>query len=255
MTYNDLYQNWLARTSPSATKSRMTRTTLKYLAKALDRDHWSTVQVMSLQQALVLLDGAMATKELRSQSRSNYRNYLRHVYRFAADEGIDVTGGDATHLWPALPDHNGTPRRTQVAYDRFVKWAIGRGLWPGTARADDLLDWALAEKARSNRHWRKDYERLTDAWQVLVARDGARSLKFASLPAKLNAPYAAPIDEWPAHLRTEWKRMCQDAAAPLRKGGMRPWRPITKGQYEKTLSKFLGWLRIDQPQRDLTTDT
>ena len=98
MTYNDLYQMWLARTGPSATKSRMTRTTLKYLAKALDRDDWSKVQVMSLQQALVLLDAAMATKDLRSQSRSNYRNYLRHICRFAADEGIDVTSGDDTHL-------------------------------------------------------------------------------------------------------------------------------------------------------------
>jgi hypothetical protein len=156
MTYNDLYQDWLTRTNPSTTKSRMTRTTLKYLAKALDCDDWSGVQAMPQQQALVLLDTAMATKELRSQSRSNYRNYMRNLYRFATDVGIDVTGGDATHLWPAISEHNGTPRRTKVAYDRFVKWAIGRGLWPGTARASDLLDWALAEKAGSNLHWRKD---------------------------------------------------------------------------------------------------
>ena len=58
MTYNDLYQAWLARTNPTTTKSRMTRTTLKYLATALDRDGWSKVEVMSLQQALVLLDAA-----------------------------------------------------------------------------------------------------------------------------------------------------------------------------------------------------
>lgn len=81
MTYNDLYKNWLARTNPTTTKSRMTRTTLKYLATALERDDWSKVEVMSLQQALVLLNAAMATKDLRSQSRSNYRNYLRQLYR------------------------------------------------------------------------------------------------------------------------------------------------------------------------------
>lgn len=195
---------------------------MKYLATALDRDDWSKIQVMSQQQALVLLDAAMATKDLRSQSRSNYRNYLRHIYRFAADEGLDVSGGDDTHLWPALPEHNGTLRRTAVAYDRFVKWAIGCGLWPGMARASDLVNWALDEKVGSNLHWRKDYERLTDAWQILVEHDGVRSLAFASLPAKLNERYAVSIAEWPAHLRTEWQRMCRDASAPLRKGGMRP---------------------------------
>ena len=47
MTYNDLYQLWLARTSPSDTKSRMTRTTLKDVAKALDKDDWFEVKVMS----------------------------------------------------------------------------------------------------------------------------------------------------------------------------------------------------------------
>jgi len=90
MTFNDLYKNCLAGTSPSATKSRMTRTTLKNLATALDHDDWSTITVMPKQQALVLLDAAMATKDLRPQSRSNYRNYLRHLYRFASDEGIDI---------------------------------------------------------------------------------------------------------------------------------------------------------------------
>jgi integrase len=232
----------------------MTRTTLKYLAKALDCDDWVEIQTTSLQQALVLLDAAMATKDLRSQSRSNYRNYLRHLYRFADDEGIDVTGGDATHLWPALAENNGTPRRTSVAYDRFVKWAIGRGLWPSTARASDLLDWALAEKAGANLHWRKDYARLNDAWKTLVENNHVGSLVFASLPAKLNERYAVSIGDWPAHLRTEWQRMCWDASAPLRKGGMRPWRSITKDQYEKLLSKFLGWYQIELPGAALKTE-
>ncbi len=255
MTYNDLYQSWMARTSPSTTKTRMTRTTMKYLARALDCDDWSKVKVMTLQQALVLLDAAMATKDLRSQSRSNYRNYLRHIYRFAADEGIDMTGGDDKHLWPSMPENNGSLRRTVVAYDRFVKWAIGRGHWPGTIRAGDLVDWAFDEKMRANLHWRKDYERLTDAWQILFEHDGLQPMVFASLPAKLNKAYALSIDMWPSHLRIEWQRMCRDASAPLRKGGMRPWRSITKQHYEKSLSKFLGWLRIDQPGRDLTADT
>ena len=122
-----------------------------------------------------------------------------------------------------LPPLEGITWRLDPGTDLVVQ-AIGRGLWPGTVRAGTLVDWALDEKGRSNPHWRKDYERLTDAWQILVEHDGVRSLAFASLPAKLNERYAVPIGEWPAHLRTEWQRMCRDASAPLRKGGMRPWR-------------------------------
>ena len=202
-----------------------------------------------------MADAALATKDLRSQRRSNDGNSRRGWYRCATDGGLAGTGGDVTHLWPALAEHEGTPRRTAVAYDRFVKWAIGRGLWPGTTRAGDLLDWSLAEKVGSNLHWRKDYERLTDAWQMLVEHDGLRTLKFASLPTKLNEPYAVSIAEWPAHLRTEWQRMCGDASAPLRKGGMRPWRPLPKNHYEQTLSTFLGRFRTDQPARGPTAET
>ncbi len=254
MIFNDLYQSWLAKTNPSATKSRMTRTTMKYLATALDCDDWSKVKVMSLQQSLVLLDAAMATRDLRPQSRSNYRNYLRHIYKFAADEGIDMTGDDDKHLWPSMPENNGLMRRTAVAYDRFVKWAISHGHWPGTVRAGDLAAWAFYEKSKANLHWRKDYERLTHAWQILIKHDSLQPMAFASLPAKLNEAYALSIDKWPSHLRNEWQRMCRDASAPLRKGGMRPWRSITKQHYEKSLSKFLGWLQIDQPERDLATN-
>jgi hypothetical protein len=45
--------------------------------------------------------------------------------------------------------------------------------------------------------------------------------------------------------------MCRDASAPLRKGGMRPWRAITKQHYEKSLSKFLGWYLIELTGADL----
>ena len=93
-------------------------------------------------------------------------------------------------------------------------------MWPETARAGDLVNWALAEKAGSNLHWRKDYERLTGAWKMLVEHNGVRSLVFGALPAKLNEPYAVSIDGWPTHLRSEWQRMCADASAPLRKGGI-----------------------------------
>ena len=76
MIYKDLYQNWEMQSNPSATTARMVRTTLKYVAGAVAIDDWALLRVMPEQQALVLLDGAMSNKTLRSQSRSNYRNYL-----------------------------------------------------------------------------------------------------------------------------------------------------------------------------------
>ena len=97
MTYNDLYQMWLARTSPSATKSRMTRTTLKHLAIALDRDDWSKIQVMSQQRVLGLLDAAMATEDLRPTSRSKALHFSRQSYRLPAVAGraVRICGKEA----------------------------------------------------------------------------------------------------------------------------------------------------------------
>ena len=95
LLYGNLYDTWVARTKPSATTARMTRTTLKYVAAATGADDWTTVEVASEQHALVLLDGAVAKCDLRPQSRSNYRNYLRRLYRFAVDGGVDVDAGDA----------------------------------------------------------------------------------------------------------------------------------------------------------------
>ena len=134
-----------------------------------------------------------------------------------------------------------------MTYDRFVKWAIGLGLWPATIKPQDLLDWALDEKRRSNLHWRKDYGRLETAWSALVADGKLPTLSALRLPAKLTQKYALPLDQWPVNLRDEWQRMCSKAAAPLRKGGMRPWRSITQNQYQQRLTLLLGWFSQEHP--------
>jgi integrase len=255
LLYGNLYDTWVARTKPSATTTRMTRTTLKYLAAATGTSDWTKVEVVSEQHALALLDGAMAKCDLRSQSRSNYRNYLRRLYRFATDEGIDVDAGANNGFWPQLARGNGVPRRAQVAYERFVKWAIRRGRWPATVCPDDVLDWALDERAAPNQHWRQDYRGLQVAWEALVAEQGLRAVEFLALPAKINDGFALPISEWPRHLQDEWTRMCRAASVPLRKGGVRPWRETTRAGYEERVARFLGWFAREHPDADLTGET
>lgn len=45
--------------------------------------------------------------------------------------------------------------------------------------------------------------------------------------------------------------MCRQALAPLRKGGMRPWRPITQQHYQKRLEMFLGWFQREHASSEL----
>lgn len=253
--YGDLYKVWAGRTGASDATTLMTRTTLKYLAAASGADDWTTLAAVSQQQAMVLLDGALAATTLGSQSCSNYRNYLRRFYRAVEDTGITLDGADGGRLWAPSPKHGTLPRRAQVAYEQFVRWAIGRGIWPITVRPQNLLDWALDEKARPNQHWRKEYRWLEQAWTVLAAEDSIRELAFPPLPPLLSKSYALPVAEWPAHLKTEWQQMCAAAAAPLRKGGMRPWRPITQQSYERRLERFLGWGVLEQGGADLAGET
>lgn len=253
MLYGELYQMWEGRKKPTATTARMVRTTLKYLASAVNGHGWDNLPVVSEQYALVLLDGVMSKTKLGSQSRSNYRNYLRRLYRFTSEEGIDL-GSGGRQIWAPAPNHDSVPRRAQVAYERFVRWAIGQGIWPDTVTSQHLLDWALVEKEDSNLHWRKDYDRLKMVWDNLVASGNLSAIKALPLPAKLNKKYALPVEQWPSHLREEWQRMCRAAAAPLRKGGMRPWRPITQEHYQRQLTLFLGWLILEQPSIQLTSE-
>lgn len=253
--YGDLYKVWAGRTGASDATARMTRTTLKYLAAAGGADDWTTLAAVTQQQAMVLLDGSLAKTTLSTQSRSNYRNYLRRFYRAVEDAGITLDGADGGRLWAAAPNHGAVHRRAQVAYERFVRWAIGCGVWPSTVRSQDLLDWALSNKARSNKHWRKEYRWLEQAWTALAAAGSTRELAFPPLPPPLSKPYAFPVVQWPAHLRIEWQQMCTAAAAPLRKGGLRPWRPITQQSYEGRLERFLGWVVGEQGGIDLAGET
>jgi len=250
INYSHLFQSWEAATRPSATTVRMTRRTLKYLADAAGADDWRSLDVSPEQHAVVMLDAAMAKTSLSAQSRSNYRGYLRRLCRFAAKEGIDLADDTRLDLWPPAPIDNGTPRRAQVAYGRFVRWAIGRGVWPRSVRPEHPRDWAMHERSLSNQHWRQDYRWLESAWNGLAGSDGLLMIEFPPLPPKLNDRYALPRREWPAHLRSEWQRMCRDASVPLRKGGMRAWRPVTRENYEKRLSQFLGWVVSEQPDAE-----
>jgi site-specific recombinase XerD len=231
----------------------MTRKAIQYVTEAAGGSEWEESRVIPLQHALVILDAAMAQKDLRPQSRCNYRSYLRTLYKVLEQEGIDIADDAGGRFWPEAPSR--IPRRAQVAYDRFVKWAIGRNVWPMTVSGNHLLEWSRHEKAKSNAHWRKDYERLQVAWQALAADGKLRDLVFAPLPAKLNAAYAIAVENWPEHLREEWKRMCCDATAPLRKGGMRAWREVTHNQNERRLSQLLGWYQIHDPAAVLTDQT
>jgi len=233
----------------------MTRKTLEYVARAMGTITWETLAVMPLKNALVALDTVMANAGLASQSRSNYRGYLRRLYRFAADEGIDLTTEGHGRFWTAVPTDNGLPRRAQVAYERFVKWAIGHGIWPATVKPEDPYRWALDERQGSNVHWRKDYVRLEAAWTQLSKTDGLPKMAFQPLPARLNEPYGLPVDQWPQHLRAEWDRICRGAGAPLREGGMRPWRLTTQENYERKMALYLGWFARTHADVDLATET
>lgn len=232
----------------------MVKKALKYLGDALGEPEWTRVTTMPEQQAIVLLDGVMSTTTLSSQSRSNYRNYLRRLYRLAAKADLDIGGGSETKVWSPAPNGT-TARRAQVAYDRFVRWAVGRGVWPETLKPQHLLDWALAEKAGSNQHWRKDYDRLQVALAALAADGLLASITAPPLPARTNEKYGLPLDQWPTELRREWERMCTSASAPLRKGGMRPWRPITRNQYQTKLSQFLGWIARERTVVQIAGET
>jgi len=253
MNYKELYQLWTTRQEPKPVAARMTRRAIEYITTATNGNNWGEAKVIPLQHALVILDAAMFHKDLRPQSRSNYRNYVRNLYKVLEAEGISIEDEAGGRFWPEAPPD--VPRRSQVAYERFVKWAIGRGIWPLTASAANTLEWSQAEKAKSNQHWRKDYGRLQDAWKALATNGKLRDLEFAPLPPKLNAAYAIQVGSWPEHLRDEWKRMCRDATAPLRKGGMRPWREITRKQNETRLALLLGWYQLQHPTDSLTDQT
>lgn len=185
----------------------------------------------------------------------SYRNYLRRLYRFATAEGIETNGASSKRLWAPAPNHSTVTRRAQVAYDRFVRWAIGRSVWADTVTAEDLRAWALAEKTKSNRHWRKDYLRLQTAWTALAANGAVPRLQFPSLPAPLTTPYALPVAKWSENLLREWERICRSASAPLRNGGMRPWRQKTRDWYEGLLCRFLGWFTAEHRDTKLSRQT
>ncbi len=254
VSYTHIYTAWASGTRPKAVAARMTRRTLEYVASGLGNGDWQNLRVIPENQALVVLDAAMAKTNLGPQSRSNYRGYLRRLYRFVADAGIDLTPHNGQQLWPQMPQSD-LARRARVAYDRFVQWAIGRGLWPGTVSSNDFLNWASVEQTAGNQHWRKDYTRLQSAWQALVADGSLPPLAFEPLPASLTSRFAIDPDNWPPHLRTEWQQLCLEASSPLRVGGMRAWRAVTKNCYERSLCRFLGWLRVTSPALDLTDHT
>ena len=253
--YSTLYKIWETRTVPSAPTARMTRRTLEYLSTGIGAADWGKVPVLPLESALVALNGALDQVQLSSQSRSNYRGYLRRLCRFAVDEGIDTTGNGDGQFWPQIPKKSRLSRREQVTFERFVNWAIGHRIYPTTVKPNDVRQWALDERRASNQHWRKDYERLQTAWGYLSQTDVSPAVQFSALPARMNERFALPFENWPDHLQTEWERMRWAASAPLRKGGMRAWRPVTRRVYQKRLCRFLGWLCREYPDADLAVET
>ncbi|HUU95275.1 MAG TPA: hypothetical protein VM487_06025 [Phycisphaerae bacterium] len=142
-TFEEFYEMWAAQTKPSKTTARMVRTALKYVAIAAGVDDWQNLAVMAEQRALLLLEAAMEETELRSQSRSNYRCYIRRIYRIRDPRGVPVVSDDAEGLWPSVPAASGTPSRAVAAYQRFIKWAVGHDIWPRNVEPDDLVQWAL----------------------------------------------------------------------------------------------------------------
>lgn len=241
LSYGQIYESWLVHTSPSPTTARMVRTTLKYVARSLGGGDWRTVVAVPQAHALVQLDAATAAAGLSSQSRCNYRSYLRRLYRSEAAAGIGIKSDGETSLWP-LPPTTGVHRRVQLAHDRFVRWAIGRNLWPRRTRPQDLQQWATDQRMSGNAHWRQDYRRLGESWAALASTGDLRPLAFLPLPHPVTARYAVDLADWPAHLRRQWAEMCREAAKPLRRGGLRPWREQTRRGYEERLGRFLGWL-------------
>ena len=86
--YGQTYEVWTKTAMPSQTTVRMTWTTLKYVATAHGTDDWQLMPALPLDDAMMLLDAAMASRDLVSQSRSNYRGDLRRLYRFMNQKGI-----------------------------------------------------------------------------------------------------------------------------------------------------------------------
>ncbi|MBU0618157.1 MAG: hypothetical protein KKI02_10605, partial [Planctomycetes bacterium] len=163
-TFEDFYESWAAQTEPSKTTARMVRTALKYVATAAGVDDWRKLVIMGEQRALLLLEAAMSETGLRSQSRANYRWYLHLIYRIRGADGAPVGSDDADSMWPSVSATSGTPSRAIAAYRRFIKWAVGRDIWPRSVEPDDLVRWALDQKADGSKRWRKDYERLLVVW-------------------------------------------------------------------------------------------
>lgn len=223
INYGQIYEVWTNTAMPSKTTARMTRTTLKYVATAHGTDDWCLMPALSLDHAMVLLDAAMASQDLVSQSRSNYRGYLRRLHGFMNQKGIHAAPDSETRMWPSMPlDETDIDRRAQLAYQKFVKWAIRAGVWPHSVKPDDILAWALSEKDNFNMHWRQEFRRLRLAWERLGSTRAFSSSEFPSLPPPKNSKYALPVSAWPTHLRIQWEGMCKQASDVLRKGAMRP---------------------------------
>ncbi len=252
--FKDLYKIWEIKSQPSKTTARMTRSTLKYIAKGLNYQDWEQMPLVQLNEAMVILDSQMAKNGLTSQSKSNYRGYLRRLYKFADQEGLEVNKSNGK-LWPQIESNNELPKRNINAYDRFIRWAIGNDIWQTNIAPDDVLNWALFEKSEGNVHWRKDYRRLQEVWQYLSNQNGFQQIEFKKLPEAKNSKYGVPFQEWPKHLKKEWEIICKKASAPLRNGGLRPWRKDTQDLNLQRFQLFLGWYIKENPDTDLTSES
>jgi len=91
--------------------------------------------------------------------------------------------------------------------------------------------------------------------RVLTTLDEKRLVRTIEVRRKKLYRRMVDLPDRPTHLRDEWTCMCRDASAPLRKGGMRAWREVTRKQYECRLAQFLGWYRLQNPQDSLATQT
>lgn len=255
LNFDQLYEIWVSTANPSSTTSRMVRSTLKHIASVSDQKDWRALSVRPLNEALVSLDAALAKQDLCTQSKCNYRTYLRRLYKETTELHHEIAGNGNGRAWPDFPETVDVPRRVNIAYRHFVVWAIGRGLSPAATRGQDLIDWALGRRQCGSKHWRTDYRRLTEAWRELAFVDLLPKPAFEPLPTLRPPAYALKLPEWPPYLREQWEAMVMEASAPLRRGGMRAWRQISREAYQGKLERYLGWFTRAHPGYDLRHET
>jgi site-specific recombinase XerD len=248
MTYQELITQWEAQATPTKNQSKRVRSALCRLADAACAADWQSMTVLSREVAIDHVAAHVRPPRYTTTSRLTYLSNLRLMYDWAERHGvIDRDGQSNDDHWPIVSDQpwaSTIDRRQRNAYDHWRRFALAKRISKKTVRSDDLLGWLEHQRVElGDRHYRKQFTRLCDAWPILVEHAGVADIALPELPSKKSQPYALKVEDWTNAIRGEWEAICEQATSRWKHEGRWPWRPKTVQQYTNLVARILGWAK------------